>query len=142
MDVDDLCDLVVEACGADAVDEAVGLVLKAFWQNSDTAAQVRAHLGLVGRALAARGDGRAAALCARLSGGLRDRLAQGRDVSPHWFVAEVVRVTGWVPAPSVDRHATAYLARRELRGRLAMAVFDAGLGTRRECSVGRRADAA
>ncbi len=101
------------------LDPAVDAILEATWLATGTGEELSEMLGELGAHLRQGGHGREADLCLALREAV-DAFAEPR-MTPEWFVAKVLRITGW-GKPSPTLAAQGYFERRRTKGAVLRAL--------------------
>ena len=144
VDIDDIVEKVSDAFDSDNVDESISLLLEAFWDTTETADELASFIREIGQEFAEL-DG-AAIFCQELASSVKAQKGAEDTLTLKWFVAEIIRITGWVTVPSPNTFATGYLVRQEFRREIAGVLLRACVQraareerSRRRWSIARKA---
>jgi hypothetical protein len=123
MEISDLADKVVEAFETDDLDEAVTLLLSAFWETTGTQDELLDFLKEVGKDLATNGHAKQAEFCTKMYASYDAYRKTVKKTEPQWFVAETLRITKWCKVPGPTRFAEEYFERVEQRREVALTLL-------------------
>lgn len=106
---------VKEAFAAQHVGPAVDILFATFWEPTETSAETARLLQCADAQLIVDGSRKEAEFCASLCEALLVERKLG-DIAPAWFVAEILRITGWTKNnPTPTAYAENYILQKGLR---------------------------
>ena len=125
MEISDLSKKVLAAFDSTDVDESIALLVAAFWNTTETSAELQNFAQQVSADLRAADNIPEAEFCEQLHTALLEREKSGEQIKIKWFIAEILRITGWVKIPSPTRYASEYLDRNARKAAVAAALLQA-----------------